>query len=99
MKIFGNKNKMKKIMNKLGEIKHDKLLHFFYGTIISFIGVSIFGLPGLWLTVVIGAWKELVYDWWLGHGKPDIWDFVWTMLPVIMFVILYLIRYFLLNNL
>ena len=78
---------MKKIMNKLAEIKHDKLLHFFYGTIISFIGVGAFGLQGLWLTVIIGAWKELIYD--KQHGTPDIWDFVWTILPAIMFIILY----------
>jgi len=90
-KISGNKNKkMKKIIEKLTEIKHDKLLHFFYGTIISFIGVGIFGLWGLLLTVIIGAWKELVYD--KKHGTPDIWDFVWTILPAIMFVILYNIK-------
>jgi len=88
---------MKKIIDKLTAIKHDKLLHFFYGTVISFIGVSAFGLHGLWLTVIIGAWKELIYD--KQHGTPDIWDFVWTMFPAIMFVILYLIRYLLLNNL
>ena len=53
---------MKKIIDKLTKIKHDKLLHFFYGTVISFIGVGIFGLWGLTLTVLVGAWKELVYD-------------------------------------
>ena len=78
---------MKKLIDKLTKIKHDKLLHFFYGTIISFIGVGIFGLQGLWLTVIIGAWKELVYD--KQHGIPDIWDFLWTILPAIMFIILY----------
>ena len=80
--------KMKKLMDKLGEIKHDKLLHFFYGTVISFIGMGTFGLHGLWLTVVAAAWKEIFYDWYLGHGKFDIWDFNWTILPVIFFVIL-----------
>ena len=78
---------MKKLIDKLTKIKHDKLLHFFYGTIISFIGVGIFGLQGLWLTVIIGAWKELVYD--KQHGTPDIWDFLWTILAAIMFIILY----------
>ena len=79
--------KMKKIIDKLTKIKHDKLLHFFYGTVISFIGVSIFGLWGLTLTVLVGAWKELVYD--KQHGTPDVWDFAWTILPAIMFIILY----------
>ena len=79
--------KMKKIIDKLTGIKHDKQLHFFYGTVISFIGVGIFGLWGLTLTALIGAWKELVYD--KQHGTPDIWDFVWTISPAIMFIILY----------
>jgi len=78
---------MKKIIDKLTEIKHDKLLHFFYGTIISFIGVGIFGLHGLWFTVAIAAWKELIYD--KQYGTPDIWDFVWTIITPIMFIILY----------
>ena len=81
---------MKKIIDKLTKIKHDKLLHFFYGTVTSFIGVGIFGLWGLMLTVIIGAWKELIYD--KQHGTPDIWDFVWTILPAIMFIILYNIK-------
>ena len=78
---------MKKIIDKLTAIQHDKLLHFFYGTVISFIGVGIFGLWGLMLTVTLGAWKELIYD--KQHGTPDIWDFVWTIITPIMFVILY----------
>ena len=81
---------MKKLIDKLTQIKHDKLLHFFYGTIISFIGIVIFGLHGLWLTVIIGAWKELVYD--KQHGTPDIWDFLWTILPAIIFIILYILQ-------
>ena len=81
---------MEKLIEKLSEIKHDKLLHFFYGTILSFIGIGIFGLWGLLLTVIVGAWKELVYD--KKHGAPDIWDFIWTILPALMFVILYILQ-------
>jgi|TARA_R110001583_G_scaffold3217_3_gene21050 hypothetical protein len=75
-------------METLANIKHDKLLHFFYGTIISFIGIAMFGLQGLWFTVAIGAWKELAYDWFIDGGKPDIWDFLWTILPAGMFILL-----------
>jgi hypothetical protein len=77
---------MKELIDKLSKIKHDKLLHFFYGTVISFIGIIIFGLYGLWLTVIIGAWKEWIYD--KKYGTPDIWDFAWTILPAIMLIIL-----------
>tara|TARA_R100000664_G_C2727193_1_gene118811 strand:+ start:333 stop:578 length:246 start_codon:yes stop_codon:yes gene_type:complete len=81
---------MKKIIEKLSEIKQDKLLHFFYGTIISFIGISLLDLYGLLFTVIIGAWKEWVYD--KKHGTPDIWDFLWTILPACLFIILELIK-------
>tara|TARA_R100001594_G_scaffold122883_1_gene159149 strand:- start:1782 stop:2027 length:246 start_codon:yes stop_codon:yes gene_type:complete len=81
---------MKKIIEKLSEIKHDKLLHFFYGTILSFIGIGIFGLWGLLLTVIVGAWKELVYD--KKYGTPDVWDFVWTIFPAGMFIALYMLQ-------
>jgi len=83
---------MKKLMDKLTEIQKDKLLHFFYGTIISFIGMGIFGLSGLLFTLVAAAWKELFYDWYLGYGNPDIWDFNWTMAPALMFIMLYAIQ-------
>ena len=75
-------------MKRLANIQHDKLLHFFYGTIISFIGVGLCGLQGLWLTVAAAAWKELIYDWWVVKGKPDVWDFLWTILPAGMFILL-----------
>jgi|TARA_R100001463_G_scaffold33802_2_gene74637 hypothetical protein len=77
-------------MERLANIKHDKLLHFFYGTLLSFIGLAAFELQGLWLPVIVGAWKEWVYD--KKHGTPDIWDFLWTILPVFLFLILYIIK-------
>ena len=90
MRMGLNNFSANEVINKLEQIKHDKLLHFFYGTVISFIGVGIFGLWGLTLTALVGAWKELVYD--KKHGTPDIWDFVWTISPAIMFIILYNIK-------
>jgi len=80
-------------MEKLANIQKDKLLHFFYGAIISFVGVSVLGLHGLWLTAIAGAWKELYYDWWLGKGKPDVMDFLWTIFPVVMILAYYLTLY------
>ena len=77
------------MIDKLANIKKDKLLHFFYGTLLSFIGVGLFGLHGLWLTIIVGAWKELIYD--KKYGTPDIWDFIWTILPAGLFIILNLI--------
>ena len=78
------------MIEKLSNIKHDKLLHFFYGTLLSFIGVALFGLDGLWLTIIVGAWKEWIYD--KKYGTPDLWDFLWTIFPAALFIILNYIK-------
>jgi hypothetical protein len=69
-------------------IPKDKLLHFFYGTLISFGSIGLFGVYGLWITVIVAAAKEIVYDWYLGKGTPDFKDFVITCLPALMFLII-----------
>ena len=69
-------------------IQKDKLLHFFYGTILSFIFIIVFGIKGLLIVVVIAAAKELIYDWYMSKGNAEFGDFVFTCIPVIMFLIL-----------
>tara|TARA_R100001443_G_scaffold9879_2_gene19497 strand:- start:188 stop:427 length:240 start_codon:yes stop_codon:yes gene_type:complete len=69
-------------------IPKDKLLHFFYGTILSFIFIIVFGIKGLWFVVFIAAAKELIYDWYMGKGNMEFNDFMFTCIPVIMFLIL-----------
>jgi len=72
----------------MSNIPKDKLLHFFYGTILSFIFIMVFGIKGLWLVVFIAASKELIYDWYMKKGTPEFMDFVFTCVPVIIFLIL-----------
>ena len=69
-------------------IPKDKLLHFFYGAILSFIFIIVFGIKGLLIVVVIAAAKELIYDWYMSKGNAEFSDFVFTCIPVIMFLIL-----------
>ena len=70
------------------KIPKDKLLHFFYGTILSFIFIIVFGIKGLWFVVFIAAAKEIIYDWYMKKGNAEFNDFAITCLPVIMFLIL-----------
>jgi len=70
------------------KIPKDKLLHFFYGTILSFVFTIVFGIKGLWFVVLIAAAKELIYDWYMKKGNAEFNDFVFTCMPVIMFLIL-----------
>ncbi len=72
----------------ISNIPKDKLLHFFYGTILSFIFIVVFGVKGLWLVVFIAAAKELIYDWYMKKGTPEFMDFIFTCVPVIIFLIL-----------
>ena len=78
-----------KILKIFGNIKHDKLLHFFYGSIISFVSVLIFGVYGLWITVVIAAAKEIIWDYLMQKGSPELLDFIFTIIPAGMLLILY----------
>ena len=54
------------ILKKLGNIQKDKLLHFFYGTILSFILIFYFEIVGMIIALIIPAIKELYYDKYLG---------------------------------
>ena len=78
-----------KILKTFGSIPNDKLLHFFYGAILSFIFLFLIGVNGLWLTVIIAAAKELVYDWYLSKGNPEVMDFVYTCIPAGMFLVMH----------
>lgn len=65
-------------MKKLANIPHDKLLHFYYGSLVALVSTIVVG--ALWsipivLTVALG--KE-VYDKY-NKGTVDIWDAVWTV--------------------
>ncbi len=72
----------------LSNIPNDKLLHFFYGSIISFISVFFIGINGLWITVVIAFLKEILYDDIMNKGTVDFYDFVFTCIPCLMYLIL-----------
>ena len=80
---------MKTLLETLSSLPKDKLLHFFYGSIISFLSIIIFGINGLWINVVIAAAKEIVYDGLMKKGTIDFYDFVFTCIPSLMYLILY----------
>jgi hypothetical protein len=69
-------------------IKLDKLKHFFWGAIIGFPLVMLFGIYGLIVCGIFYALKEIVYDKLLGKGNPEIMDWVYGIVPVILETIL-----------
>lgn len=75
---------MEKILNKLANIPHDKLLHFFYGTLMAAPLVAFTSpLISLAAIIVIALGKEL-YDDLSGKGNIEVMDVVFTIAPVII---------------
>jgi hypothetical protein len=78
---------MKKLQSFLSGIPNDKLLHFFYGTLIgaplvAFTNplVAFFGIS------IIAIGKEL-YDDLSGTGTIDVYDTVFTVIPTALILI------------
>ena len=81
-------NKIKQLFSTLNKIPNDKLLHFFYGTILSFVGFLLLGDIALVIVAAIAAAKELIWDKAMGKGNCEIADFIYTTAPAIMMLIL-----------
>ena len=79
---------IEKFLKKIGNIQKDKLLHFFWGAILSFILILFFGKIGVIIALIIPAVKELYYDKYLGKGCCEWADYFYTIAPTIMLVIM-----------
>ena len=67
------------MLKKLSNIQKDKLLHFFWGSILSFILILYFGIVGMIIALIIPAVKELYYDKYLGKGCCEWADYFYTI--------------------
>lgn len=75
---------MDKIFNKLANIPHDKLLHFFYGTLMATPLVALTDpLISSAVMVIVAFGKEL-YDDLSGKGNLEILDALYTIAPVVI---------------
>ena len=76
------------MFKKLANIQKDKLLHFFYGTILSFFLIIYFGIVGMIIALIIPAVKELYYDKYLGKGNCEWADYFYSIAPTILLAIM-----------
>jgi len=61
--------------------KQDKLKHLLAGIGISLVfGVQFSPLIGLIAAAIVGALKEIIWDWLLKKGTPEFMDFLATAL-------------------
>ncbi len=74
----------------INNIQKDKLLHFFYGTLIAFLTMNISYITGeeaVMICAAVAAGKELIYDKMMGKGNCEIMGFVYTVAPAVMFYV------------
>ena len=61
-------------------MQKDKQLHLLTGLALSIlVGLLFCPLTGLVTAAVVGALKEIVWDWLLKKGTPELLDFVATV--------------------
>jgi len=88
---------IKNFFTKLAQVPNDLLLHFFYGTILSFPLVALFDLWGIFLIAIIAYGKEII-DFIIKDAnnkkynlKRSIPDIIFTIVPAILFYLIKLI--------
>jgi hypothetical protein len=80
--------------NKLANIPNDKLLHFFYGSIIGFCCVALFSWMGVLMTLGLAILKESldIIEDDVKEEKPNfkesVIDIMFTIIPSILFLVI-----------
>ena len=79
-------NRVLDLINKITPAP-DKLMHFFWGSVLTTIGVILYYLTGYMFFVytpalLAGALKE-IFD-----AEPDMMDFLYTVTPAVLLIIL-----------
>ena len=92
---------IKKIINSIPKDKKDHvLLGMFVGYPLMIFGYIIDLLSGLnfiimisgILGIVLVGLKEVAYDWIMGLGNPEWWDFIASAVPIVFPMITYLLN-------
>ncbi len=74
-------------------IPKDKQKHFLAGLALSLLAGLLFcPIVGLATAVMVGALKEVIWDWLLKKGTPEFLDFVATVLGGVGAVVLHAAR-------
>jgi len=91
---------IKKIIDNIADDKKDHvLLGMFFGYPLQILGlifdlitgIPIFFLIGTLIALLIVGGKEVIWDWILGKGNPEWWDFIASAIPILSNIITYLI--------
>ena len=89
---------IKQIINNIAKDKKDHvLLGMFVGYPLMIFGYIIDLLAGLNFVIMIGGilgvilvgLKEIAYDWLMGLGTPEWWDFIASAIPIVFPMVIY----------
>ena len=80
---------MKKITEFLDLIRADHKAHLIIGLNSGFLMVLFFGNIGGLIAIIIYALKEVVYDKLLNRGNMEFLDWLYSSIPVLLYLILY----------
>ena len=80
--------KLIKILDLFHNLPQDKQNHLMVGYILASILIPTFGWWGALAVVIAAAGKELIWDLALGKGNAEWADFLYTVAPVPLFLIL-----------
>ena len=89
---------IKKIINNIPKDKKDHvLLGMFVGYPLMILGYLIDILAGLNFVIILGGilgialvgLKEIAYDWIMGLGNPEWWDFIASAIPIVFPMVIY----------
>lgn len=74
-------------LNKI--LRHDLLKHFFVGFFLFTVTGFVFSENiAFFFVFLIGLGKEIIWDHYLKKGTFDVWDFVYTVLPATILILL-----------
>ena len=89
---------IKKIINNIPKDKKDHvLLGMFVGYPLMILGYLIDILASLNFVIILGGilgivlvgLKEIAYDWIMGLGNPEWWDFIASAIPIVFPIVIY----------
>ena len=77
-----------KLLQLVNGLEKDKLQHFFVGSVLLSTLLILFNpLISILITILIAAVKEVVWDGYLDRGVKDIYDFGYSVLPCLLYII------------
>ncbi|MBL4703712.1 MAG: hypothetical protein JKY54_04275 [Flavobacteriales bacterium] len=77
----------------MNKIDKDKLLHFFWSSILLVLLFLLFGsFYGCVSLLIIAALKEILWDGLLKKGTPQFLDFIFGSLPVVVYLLLNMLQ-------